>query len=252
MSPDTTAESSSERLRAGGSRKRRSAPLLATAVAFLVRQFTELWQEGRVHEAGGARRSQAAAREAVDSVGGASFHGQARRGHGEARRGLLRTVRPESRRTARRRSGASESSAALSVSDRFKRLDQLRRPDGHRNAGNSEQLPAARAEPERFVDVVELILDKGLVVDAYIRISVIGIELITIDARIAITSVDTYLRFAEPVNRLDLTQTEEDGLKELRDGGGEATAAGAPRRRGFTRAPRRRSPAGMRSLEERV
>jgi hypothetical protein len=73
--------------------------------------------------------------------------------------------------------------------------------------------------PSGLADVVELILDKGLVIDAYIRIAVIGIELITIDARIVIASVDTYLRFAEQVNRLDLTQTEAAGLAELRDGG---------------------------------
>jgi hypothetical protein len=70
--------------------------------------------------------------------------------------------------------------------------------------------------PSGLADVVELILDKGLVIDAYVRISVIGIELITIDARIVIASVDTYLRFAEAVNRLDLTQTEAAGLAELR------------------------------------
>jgi len=74
--------------------------------------------------------------------------------------------------------------------------------------------------PSGLADVVDLILDKGLVIDAYVRIAVIGIELITIDARIVIASVDTYLRFAEQVNRLDLTQTEVAGLKELRDGGG--------------------------------
>src|SRR5438477_13167987 len=74
--------------------------------------------------------------------------------------------------------------------------------------------------PSGLADVVELILDKGLVIDAYVRVSVIGIELITIDARIVIASVDTYLRFAEAVNRLDLTQTEAAGLKELREDGG--------------------------------
>src|SRR4051812_984985 len=74
--------------------------------------------------------------------------------------------------------------------------------------------------PSGLADVVDLILDKGLVIDAYIRIAVIAIELITIDARIVIASVDTYLRFAEAVNRLDLTQTEAAGLAELRDGGG--------------------------------
>ena len=57
-------------------------------------------------------------------------------------------------------------------------------------------------------------------IDAYVRVAVIGIELITIDARIVIASVDTYLRFAEAMNRLDLTQTEAAGLKELREGGG--------------------------------
>jgi hypothetical protein len=71
--------------------------------------------------------------------------------------------------------------------------------------------------PSGLADVVELILDKGLVIDAYVRVAVIGIELVTIDARIVIASVDTYLRFAEAVNRLDLTETELQGLPELRE-----------------------------------
>jgi len=71
--------------------------------------------------------------------------------------------------------------------------------------------------PSGLADVVELILDKGLVVDVYVRVAVIGIELVTIDARIVIASVDTYLRFAEAVNRLDLNQTELGGLPELRE-----------------------------------
>jgi hypothetical protein len=82
--------------------------------------------------------------------------------------------------------------------------------------------------PSGLADVLDLILDKGLVIDAYVRVSVIGIELITIDARIVIASVDTYLRFAEAVNRLDLTQTEAAGLAELRgdDGGSDGKASG--------------------------
>jgi hypothetical protein len=80
--------------------------------------------------------------------------------------------------------------------------------------------------PSGLADVVELILDKGLVIDAYVRIAVIGIELITIDARIVIASVDTYLRFAEAVNRLDLTQTETAGIDELRSGGSEEKTKG--------------------------
>ena len=80
--------------------------------------------------------------------------------------------------------------------------------------------------PSGLADVIDLILDKGLVIDAYIRIAVIGIELITIDARIVIASVDTYLRFAEAVNRLDLTQTEAAGLAELRGGDGDGKGKG--------------------------
>jgi hypothetical protein len=73
--------------------------------------------------------------------------------------------------------------------------------------------------------VVDTILDKGLVIDAYVRVSLIGIELLTIDARIVIASVDTYLRFAEAVNRLDLTQTGRGaGLPELM---GNAKKSGA-------------------------
>src|SRR5947208_16649636 len=84
--------------------------------------------------------------------------------------------------------------------------------------------------PSGLADVVDLILDKGLVIDAYVRVAVIGIELVTIDARIVIASADTYLRFAEAVNRLDLTQTEAQGLAELRGSGsnkiGEGVAEG--------------------------
>ncbi|MFG2140130.1 gas vesicle protein GvpJ [Streptomyces sp. NPDC048650] len=53
-------------------------------------------------------------------------------------------------------------------------------------------------------DVLELILDRGMVIDVFIRVSLVGIEILKIDARIVVASVDTYLRFAEACNRLDL------------------------------------------------
>ena len=64
-----------------------------------------------------------------------------------------------------------------------------------------------RPSPSGLADVIDIILDKGLVIDAYVRVSLVGIELLTIDARIVIASVDTYLRFAEAVNRLDIQAT---------------------------------------------
>ena len=73
---------------------------------------------------------------------------------------------------------------------------------------------STRPQPSGLVDVIDTILDKGLVIDAYVRVSLVGIEVLTIDARIVIASVDTYLRFAEAVNRLDISQDKE-GLPEL-------------------------------------
>ncbi len=84
--------------------------------------------------------------------------------------------------------------------------------------GTSSNYLQRAPSPSGLADVLDVILDKGLVLDAYVRVSVIGIEALTIDARIVIASIDTYLRFAERVNRLDLTQTELAGLEELRDG----------------------------------
>ena len=69
--------------------------------------------------------------------------------------------------------------------------------------------------PSSLADVLDLILDKGLVIDAYVRVSALGIEVLTIDARIVVASVDTYLHFAEAVNRLDLTKTETQGIQGL-------------------------------------
>jgi hypothetical protein len=65
-----------------------------------------------------------------------------------------------------------------------------------------------------LADVIDTIPDKGLVIDAYVRVSLIGIEVLTVDARVVIASVDTYLRFAEAVNRLDISQ-DKAGLTDL-------------------------------------
>jgi gas vesicle structural protein len=72
-----------------------------------------------------------------------------------------------------------------------------------------------RPRSSSLADVVELILDKGLVIDAFVRVSLVGIEVITIDARIVIASVDTYLKFAEATNRLDLMKTGPRDLPGL-------------------------------------
>jgi hypothetical protein len=75
-------------------------------------------------------------------------------------------------------------------------------------------------------DVLELILDRGLVIDAFVRVSLVGIEILKIDVRVVVASVDTYLRFAEACNRLDL----ESGRKapaQLTDIVGDTVESGA-------------------------
>jgi hypothetical protein len=89
-----------------------------------------------------------------------------------------------------------------------------------------------RPSPTGLAEVIDSILDKGLVIDAYVRVSLVGIELLTIDARVVVASVDTYLRFAEAVNRLDISQDKEGlpGLvQDMQEGGAQKKTKGATR-----------------------
>ncbi|MFI1618871.1 gas vesicle structural protein GvpA [Streptomyces lydicus] len=82
-------------------------------------------------------------------------------------------------------------------------------------------------------DILDLILDRGLVIDVFARVSLVGIEILKIDARIVVASVDTYLRFAEACNRLDLEagnkkpQELTDLVGEMTEGGSHGKAKGA-------------------------
>jgi gas vesicle structural protein len=90
----------------------------------------------------------------------------------------------------------------------------------HRDgSGGSGYVERARGgSSSSLADVVALILDKGLVIDVFIRVSLVGIEILTIDARIVVASVDTYLRFAEATNRLDLYEKGGKTLPDLARG----------------------------------
>src|ERR1700739_245976 len=89
---------------------------------------------------------------------------------------------------------------------------------------------SSRPSPTGLADVIDSILDKGLVIDAYVRGSLVGIELRTGHARAVSASVDTYLRFAEAVNRLDISQDKE-GLPaligDMEEGGAKPKTKGA-------------------------
>ena len=79
-------------------------------------------------------------------------------------------------------------------------------------------------ETSSLADVVGTILDKGVVVDIFARVSLVGIELLRVDARVVIASVDTYLRFAEAANRLELGTREPEQFSDV---AGDLTEAGA-------------------------
>ncbi len=86
--------------------------------------------------------------------------------------------------------------------------------------------------PSGLADILDVVLDKGIVIDAYVRVAVVGIELLTVDARVVIASVDTYLRFAEAVNRLDLQPHEQVAgipgmIDEITEGTSEKKTKGA-------------------------
>ncbi|MGX7674919.1 gas vesicle protein GvpJ [Plantactinospora sp. DSM 117369] len=85
----------------------------------------------------------------------------------------------------------------------------VRRTDG---------APSGGGDSSDLAEVVGLILDKGVVIDAHLAVSLVGIRLLTVDARVVVASVDTYLRFAEATNRLDLSATRDKGLPDLVSG----------------------------------
>ncbi|MEE6451657.1 MULTISPECIES: gas vesicle protein GvpJ [Bacillaceae] len=61
-----------------------------------------------------------------------------------------------------------------------------------------------------LAEVIDRILDKGVVIDAFVRVSLVGIELLAIEARVVIASVDTWLRYAEAVGLLKDEEEEEE------------------------------------------
>lgn len=66
-----------------------------------------------------------------------------------------------------------------------------------------------------LIDVLDRILDKGIVIDAWVRISLVGIDLITVEARVVVASIDTYLRYADAVGMTGLVSRPQLGTEEV-------------------------------------
>ncbi len=101
-----------------------------------------------------------------------------------------------------------------------------------RNGQQSARVARAPASSS-LADVLNVVLDKGIVIDAWVRISAVGIEILTIEARVIVASVDTYLRYAEAIGQTALAAAppaqqsgnqrggrgqENDGRRELPSG----------------------------------
>lgn len=103
-------------------------------------------------------------------------------------------------------------------------LPQIPR-DGHLLSTYSEEVVRVPRAGTLY-DVLELILDRGMVIDIFVRVSLVGIEILKIDARIVVASVDTYLRFAEACNRLDLENDSASRTVPELFGGGMTKSVG--------------------------
>jgi gas vesicle structural protein len=65
-----------------------------------------------------------------------------------------------------------------------------------------------------LIDVLDRVLDKGIVIDAWVRISLVGIDLITVEARVVVASIDTYLKYADAVGLVGLVSRPQLGSDE--------------------------------------
>ena len=65
-------------------------------------------------------------------------------------------------------------------------------------------MPVERAAGgTSLIDVLDRVLDKGIVIDAWVRVSLVGIDLITVEARVVVASIETYLRYSEAVQQIN-------------------------------------------------
>jgi gas vesicle structural protein len=109
-------------------------------------------------------------------------------------------------------------------------------------------MPVERSQGgTSLVDVLDRVLDKGIVIDAWVRVSLVGIDLITVEARVVVASIDTYLKYSEavgqvaPVSKMVVETVRQESLPEgssvvrTKKTRIERPRAGVPTRRGGPR-----------------
>ena len=68
-----------------------------------------------------------------------------------------------------------------------------------------------------LIDVLDRVLDKGIVIDAWVRVSLVGIDLITVEARVVVASIDTYLKYSEAVGQVGPMSRPQGELSAAHD-----------------------------------
>ena len=111
-----------------------------------------------------------------------------------------------------------------------------------------------------LIDVLDRVLDKGIVIDAWVRLSLVGIDLITVEARVVVASIDTYLRYSEAVGQAGTASRPTPAShtssrtaqrnKDDDDGGGGDGSSGAPAMVHVKVEPRRYPPARSRRTRQ--
>lgn len=112
-------------------------------------------------------------------------------------------------------------------------------------------MPVERASGgTSLIDVLDRVLDKGIVIDAWVRVSLVGIDLLTVEARVVVASIDTYIKYSEAVGQvptvsrpaLEATRTSDDLLAENAALRAQLAAAAVREEEGATVRRRRPSP----------
>ena len=109
-------------------------------------------------------------------------------------------------------------------------------------------MPVERASGgTSLIDVLDRVLDKGIVIDAWVRVSLVGIDLLTVEARVVVASIDTYIKYSEAVGQGAGVASAARG-QDLRGALAENAVAARPTAPdgGSTRPPRRRAPLAAR------
>jgi hypothetical protein len=101
-----------------------------------------------------------------------------------------------------------------------------------------------------LIDVLDRVLDKGIVIDAWVRVSLVGIDLITVEARIVVASIDTYLKYSEAVGQVGTVSKPSPALEVASARASDVVLAENASLRAqlaaVNKAPRRRRPAARR------